>query len=66
MEVAKSEFGPRFLHAFTPVDDPWSNDLYRRLGFEPAGSFEDDAGSILFYTDWRLDLFASDRSDSLS
>ena len=64
VEVAKSEFGPRFLHAFTPVDDAWSNDLYRRLGFESAGSFEDDAA--ILYTDWRLDLFAGDRSDSVS
>jgi len=66
IDAAKAEFGPRFIHAFTPVDDPWSNDLYRQLGFEPAGSFDPEARSRIRYNDWRLDLFDAAKEQPVS
>ena len=66
VEAARSEFGARFIHAFTPVDDAWSNDLYRQLGFEPAGSVDAGDGSAVRYNDWRLDLFTNEQAEPVS
>ena len=66
IEVVKGEFGPHFIHAFTPADDAWSNDLYRQLGFEPAGSFDAKDGVAVRYNDWRFDLFAHERAEPVS
>ena len=48
----------RFLHAFPSVDNPPSNAICRKLGFELRGEcdFEYPPGSHMRCNDWRLDL----------
>jgi RimJ/RimL family protein N-acetyltransferase len=48
----------RYVHAFPSVDNPASNALCRRLGFELLGDdeFEFPPGSFMRCNDWRFDL----------
>jgi RimJ/RimL family protein N-acetyltransferase len=50
----------RRLHAFPSVDNPPSNAVCRRVGFELLGEceFEYPPGRFLRSNDWRLDLFS--------
>lgn len=48
----------RFVHAFPSVDNPASNAICRRAGFEELGAidFEYPPGRMMRVNDWRLDL----------
>jgi len=63
IDTARAEKRHRFLHAFPSVDNPPSNALCRRLGFEliEACDFEYPSGHFMRCNDWRLDL--SDEND---
>ncbi|MCM3268072.1 GNAT family N-acetyltransferase [Paenibacillus elgii] len=58
---AKNERKHRYMHAFPSVDNPASNAICRKLGFQFVAecSFEYPPGSIMRCNDWRLDLDAS-------
>jgi RimJ/RimL family protein N-acetyltransferase len=60
IELAKSDDGHRFMHAFPNVDNAPSNAICRRLGFErlEACEFEFPKGHFMTCNDWRLDLRA--------
>lgn len=49
----------RFLHAYPSIDNPPSNALCRKLGFELMGEydFEYPPGHQMRCNDWRFDLF---------
>jgi RimJ/RimL family protein N-acetyltransferase len=51
----------RYVHAFPSVDNPASNAVCRRAGFELLGEteFEFPRGHLMRSNDWRLDLTAS-------
>ncbi|GHJ49380.1 N-acetyltransferase GCN5 [Catellatospora sp. TT07R-123] len=51
----------RWLHAFPSVDNPASNAICRRVGFELVGEtdFEFPKGRLMRSNDWRLDLRAA-------
>jgi RimJ/RimL family protein N-acetyltransferase len=55
---ARLEKTHRFLHAFPSVDNPPSNAICRRVGFEliEAHDFEYPPGHMMRCNDWRLDL----------
>jgi RimJ/RimL family protein N-acetyltransferase len=61
IELARSERRHRFMHAYPSVENPASNAICRKLGFELLGAqdFEYPTGSghILRCNDWRLELF---------
>ena len=50
----------RYLHAFPGVDNPASNAICRKAGFELLGEcdFEYPAGHFMRSHDWRLDLMS--------
>ncbi|NEN85514.1 GNAT family N-acetyltransferase [Paenibacillus elgii] len=58
---ARAERKHRYMHAFPSVDNPASNAICRKLGFQfvAESSFEYPPGSIMRCNDWRLDLDAS-------
>ncbi|RKP47951.1 N-acetyltransferase [Cohnella endophytica] len=55
---ARGEGKHRSIHAFPSVDNPASNAICRRLGFEFVAecSFEYPPGSFMRCNDWRLNL----------
>jgi RimJ/RimL family protein N-acetyltransferase len=57
---ARGERTHRFLHAFPAVDNPPSNAVCRKAGFELVGAleFEYPKGHLMRCNDWRLDLDA--------
>ena len=58
LEHARAEEDRRFVHAFPSVDNPASNAVCRRLGFEllGAGEFEFPPGRPMLCNDWCIDL----------
>ncbi|WP_412537811.1 GNAT family N-acetyltransferase [Longispora sp. K20-0274] len=58
VEAARADGRHRFVHAFPSVDNPPSNAICRRLGFELLGEcdFEYPPGNMLRCNDWRLEL----------
>ena len=60
LERARAEQDRRFVHAFPSVDNPASNAVCRRLGFEllGAGEFEFPPGRPMLCNDWCIDLGA--------
>jgi RimJ/RimL family protein N-acetyltransferase len=58
IEAARAERKHRFLHAYPSVDNPASNAICRKLGFELLGAhdFEYPKGNRLRCNDWRLEL----------
>jgi len=58
IEHARAEGGRSRIHAFPSVDNPPSNAICRKLGFELAGDieFEYPPGNMMRCNDWRLDL----------
>ena len=54
----------RFLYAFPSVDNPPSNAICRKLGFELIGEcdFEYPAGHLMRCNEWRLDLIEGSTS----
>ena len=60
IDLARAEDRHRFMHAFPSVDNPPSNAICRKLGFEllEALDFEypPNTGSVLRCNDWRLEL----------
>lgn len=61
LDVARSERGHRYVHAFPMVENAPSNAICRKLGFELLGEIDFPArrGGIVRCNDWRFDLFAS-------
>jgi RimJ/RimL family protein N-acetyltransferase len=59
LERAREERRHRFIHAYPSVENPASNAICRKLGFELLGSqdFEYPPGNQLRCNDWRLELF---------
>jgi RimJ/RimL family protein N-acetyltransferase len=59
IERARGERRHRFMHAYPSVDNPASNAICRKLGFELLGAedFEYPPGNQLRCNDWRLELF---------
>jgi RimJ/RimL family protein N-acetyltransferase len=60
VERARAEGTHRFLHAFPSVENPPSNAICRKVGFELVEEceFEYPKGSWMRCNDWRLDLLA--------
>lgn len=60
VERLRSEGTHRYLHAYPAVDNPPSNAICRKSGFELQGeyNFEYPPGSRMRCNDWQLDLFA--------
>ncbi|WP_434594546.1 GNAT family N-acetyltransferase [Streptomyces sp. A5-4] len=58
--LARAEGHHRYLHAFPSVDNPASNALCAKAGFEFVGAcdFEFPPGNQMRCNDWRLDLRA--------
>ncbi len=58
IESARARHAHRYMHAFPSVDNPPSNAICRKLGFNCLGEydFEYPPGNILRCNDWRLDL----------
>jgi RimJ/RimL family protein N-acetyltransferase len=58
IEAARAEGKHRFLHAYPSVDNPASNAICGKLGFELLGAhdFEYPKGNPLRCNDWRLEL----------
>lgn len=58
----------RFVHAFPSVDNPASNAICRRSGFEDRGAvdFEYPPGRAMRVNDWRLDLRASAAAEDVA
>jgi RimJ/RimL family protein N-acetyltransferase len=54
----RAEKRHRFVHAFPSVDNPPSNAICRKLGFQLLGEFDFEfpVGNPLRCNDWRLDL----------
>lgn len=61
IEVLLGEHRHRYLHAFPAPDNPASNAICRKLGFELMGEcdFEYPPGNVMRSNDWRFDLEAS-------
>ncbi len=61
IEIARAEETHRLLHAFPSVENPPSNAICRKLGFELLGpsEFEYPKGHLMWCNDWRLDLSAT-------
>jgi RimJ/RimL family protein N-acetyltransferase len=59
LDRAREERRHRFIHAYPSVDNPASNAICRRLGFELLGAedFEYPPGNLLRCNNWRLKLF---------
>jgi RimJ/RimL family protein N-acetyltransferase len=59
IERAREERRHRYMHAYPSVDNPASNAICRKLGFELLGArdFEYPPGNQLRCNDWRLKLF---------
>jgi RimJ/RimL family protein N-acetyltransferase len=64
IEHARAERSHRFMHAFPSVDSAASNAICRKLGFTCHGDVEVEypAGSFMRCNDWRLDLFADEKT----
>jgi RimJ/RimL family protein N-acetyltransferase len=60
--LARAEGKHRFVHAFPSVENPASNAICRKLGFELLGDMEFEfparSGNLMRCNDWRLDLEA--------
>ena len=58
LDRAREEGSRRFVHAYPSVDNPASNALCRRLGFELLGDdeFEFPPGQFMRCNDWCFDL----------
>ena len=58
IELAQDDGKHRFMHAFPSVQNPPSNAICRKLGFElvQACQFEFPKGHFMTCNDWRLDL----------
>jgi len=58
LDRAREEGSRRFVHAYPSVDNPASNALCRRLGFELLGDdeFEFPPGQLMRCNDWCFDL----------
>jgi RimJ/RimL family protein N-acetyltransferase len=60
IERAAAERRNRYMHAFPNVDNPASNAICRKLGFElveGAIEFEYPKGQLMRCNDWRLELY---------
>ena len=61
--LAREERRHRFMHAYPSVENPASNAICRKLGFELLGAqdfeYPPGSGHILRCNDWRLELFAA-------
>jgi RimJ/RimL family protein N-acetyltransferase len=58
--AARAERRHRYVHAFPSVDNPGSNAICRKAGFELLAVIDFEfRGSVLRCNDWRLDLAAS-------
>ncbi|MGI5213185.1 GNAT family N-acetyltransferase [Plantactinospora sp. CA-290183] len=62
VDVARARRTHRYAHAFPSVDNPASNAVCRKAGFELLGEteFEFPPGRPMRSNDWRLDLTAPD------
>jgi RimJ/RimL family protein N-acetyltransferase len=61
IDRARAEQRNRFMHAFPSIENPASNAISRKLGFElleEGMEFEFPPGNMLRCNDWRLDLQA--------
>jgi RimJ/RimL family protein N-acetyltransferase len=58
VERARAESRHRYMHAYPSVDNPASNAICRKLGFEwlEQSDFEYPPGNPMSCNDWRLDL----------
>jgi RimJ/RimL family protein N-acetyltransferase len=58
IELARRDDKHRFMHAFPSVENPPSNAICKKLGFElvEACEFEFPKGHLMTCNDWRLDL----------
>jgi RimJ/RimL family protein N-acetyltransferase len=58
---AREERRHRFIHAYPSVENPASNAICRKLGFELLGEHDFEyppgSGHVLRCSDWRLELF---------
>lgn len=59
LERARAERKQRFIHAFPSTENPPSNAICRKAGFQLRGEvdFEYPPGHAIRCNDWRLDLF---------
>ncbi|MBY8872354.1 GNAT family N-acetyltransferase [Micromonospora sp. PLK6-60] len=59
VEAARARGDRRWAHAYPSVDNPPSNAVCRKAGFELLGpvDFEYPPGRLMRSNDWRLDLF---------
>ena len=62
LEHTRTRGHHRFVHAFPSVDNPASNAVCRRLGFESLGEAEVEypKGTMFRANDWCMDLHAAD------
>jgi len=60
VEAARATRKHRYVHAYPSVDNPASNAVCRKAGFELLGEteFEYPPGHLMRSNDWRLDLTA--------
>ncbi|MEV0157007.1 GNAT family N-acetyltransferase [Micromonospora sp. NPDC050686] len=60
VDAARARGGRRWAHAYPSVDNPPSNAVCRKAGFELLGpvDFEYPPGQLMRSNDWRLDLSA--------
>jgi RimJ/RimL family protein N-acetyltransferase len=58
IDLARSNGGHRYMHAFPKVENAASNAICRKLGFDLLGeeNFEYPPGNPIRCNDWRLDL----------
>jgi RimJ/RimL family protein N-acetyltransferase len=63
IELAAAEHRHRYLHAYPSVDNPASNAICRKVGFDPLGEhdFEYPPGHLMRCNDWRFDLSSVQR-----
>jgi RimJ/RimL family protein N-acetyltransferase len=61
IDLARAERRHRFMHAYPSVENPPSNAICRKLGFELLGAedfeYPPGSGNVLRCNDWRLELF---------
>jgi RimJ/RimL family protein N-acetyltransferase len=61
IELARAERKHRYMHAFPSVENPPSNAICRKLGFELLETLDfeypPNTGNVLRCNDWRLELF---------
>jgi RimJ/RimL family protein N-acetyltransferase len=61
---ARAERRHRFMHAYPSIENPASNAICRKLGFELLGpqdfEYPPGSGNVLRCNDWRLELWAAE------